>query len=182
MSPFPVVETERLTLRPYRPEDAERVLAIRSRLDVVRWLDNPPHHLMADLDEARAWIETAALRELDDPSDVRRAIVPHTTGVVAGTVLVAPLREVEGGHRGEHELGWHLHPDSTGHGWATEAAGVLADQAFAAGHRELVIGMYPDNHPSAAVALRLGAEDLGVLPDPWYGGESRQLRLRREHR
>ena len=31
---------------------------------------------------------------------------------------------------GEVEVGWHLHPDSWGHGYATEAAGALLRWAF----------------------------------------------------
>ena len=39
-------------------------------------------------------------------------------GPVAGTVLFKPLPNGVG----EVEVGWHLHPDSWGHGYATEAA------------------------------------------------------------
>jgi RimJ/RimL family protein N-acetyltransferase len=41
--------------------------------------------------------------------------------------------------------------------------------------------MWEDNAPSAAVARRLGAQDLGVRHDPWYGGQSRMFLLRPEH-
>ncbi len=177
MSSYPSVETERLTLRPYRDEDAPRVLDVLSRIEVVRWLGNPPFHLMADLDEALTWIARRHELETEDPATIFRAVVPHETGLVAGSVLVAPLRRIDGGHVGEYEIGWHLHPDSEGRGWATEAAGILARQAFAAGHDELVVDMYPDNHGSARVARRLGARDQGVQPDPWYGDESRVFLL-----
>lgn len=176
-----VVRTERLVLRPFEGRDAERVLAIRSRLDVIRWLDNPPFVLMEDLDEARRWIDQANKREADEPGKVRRAVEVRETGLMVGTVLVDTMERIDGGFVGEHELGWHLHPDSTGHGYATEAARALAVAAFDAGHEVLMIDMYPDNAPSLAVAQRLGALDHGLIADdPWYGGEGRLLELRPE--
>jgi hypothetical protein len=46
------IETERLILRAYTDADAPRVLSIHGRLDVIRWLDNPPYTPMTRLDEA----------------------------------------------------------------------------------------------------------------------------------
>ena len=46
------IDTERLVLRAYAEADAPRVLAIHSRLDVIRWLGNPPYVPMASLEEA----------------------------------------------------------------------------------------------------------------------------------
>lgn len=182
-SEFPErVETPRLAVRRFVDADAPRVLSILSRLDVIRWLDNPPFVPMADLDAARAWVVRVNARETEDPLQAWRALEVRETGVMAGTVLVSRMERIDGGFVGEYELGWHLHPDSAGHGYATEGAAAHARSAFAAGHASLVIGMYPDNAPSAAVARRLGAEDLGEVPDdPWYGGVSRHFTLRPEH-
>lgn len=178
----PVVRTDRLVVRPYEEADAPRVLAILSRLDVIRWLGNPPFVPMPDLDAARRWVEGVHRREREDPLQAWRAVEVAETGVVAGTVLVSRLERIDGGFVGEYELGWHLHPDSGGLGYATEAAAAHAASAFEAGHEELVVGMYPDNLPSLRVAQRLGAQDLGeVDDDPWYGGVSRHLLLRPEH-
>lgn len=178
----PVVRTERLLLRRYEESDAPRVLAIHGRLDVIRWLSNPPFVPMPDLDAARTWVHGVNARESDDPLVGWRAVEVVDTGVVAGSVLVAHLDRVDGGFVGEYQIGWHLHPDSSGHGYATEAAAALAHAAFAAGHEELLVDMYPDNTPSLRVALRLGAEDRGdVAEDPWYGGPGRVLALRPEH-
>ncbi|WP_229051489.1 GNAT family N-acetyltransferase [Aeromicrobium sp. Leaf350] len=178
---YPDVTTERFTLRPYRHEDAADVLAIHSLLEVVRWLDNPPFHLMPDEAAAVARVDEYLRIEADDPLCAFRAIVAHDTGRVVGTVLVSHCDRIDGGFVGEYQLGWHLHPDAHGHGYASTAARILAHQAFTAGLDELVIGMYPENVASAAVARRLGAFDRGVLPDPWYGGDSQLFALRSEH-
>jgi RimJ/RimL family protein N-acetyltransferase len=107
------IETARLLLRPFDHGDAPRVLDILSRIDVIRWLGNPPFVPMPDLDAARAWIDRWHDRE-DMPRHWARAVVVKETGVMAGTVLVAPMERIDGGYVGEHEVGWHLHPDSVG--------------------------------------------------------------------
>lgn len=178
---YPDVTTERFRLRPYHHGDAADLLAIHSLLEVIRWLDNPPFHVMVDEAEARERIDGYLAGEADDPLSVHRAIEEAESGRVVGSVLVARCARIEGGFVGEYELGWHLHPAAQGRGFATAAARLLAAQAFMAGHEKLVIGMYPDNEPSAAVALRLGAHDLGIGPDPWYGGDSRLFILRPPH-
>jgi len=162
------IETERLTLRSFVHADAERVLDIHSRIEVVRWLSDPPFVLMADLDEARTWIDNWNTGDVG-PASCGLAIEVRDTGVVAGTVMITkvpyPIRD-------ERQVGWHLHPDSVGHGYVTEAATLLIDRAFTAGLDEIWCGMYPDNHASAAVATRLRLIDRGIVPDPWYEGYS----------
>lgn len=163
------IETERLTLRPFVHSDAERVLDIHSRFEVVRWISDPPFVLMADLDEARTWIDNWNTGDVG-PASCGLAIEVRDTGVVAGTVMITKVPNAE---YDERQVGWHLHPDAVGHGYATEAAVPLIDRAFAAGLDEIWCGMYPDNEPSAAVATRLRLIDRGIVPDPWYEGYSR---------
>lgn len=166
------IETERLVLRPFVDEDAARVLQILSHPSVYPWLDDPPTEPMADLQAAHAWVRRVKEREATHRFDVRRAVEVRATGVVAGTVLVAPAIRKNGTDLGEHELGWHLHPDSWGHGYATEAAAAMLDRVFALGLPDVWVGMMVENHASRAVAERLGLPFQGVRPDPWYEGES----------
>ena len=59
------LETERLLIRPWRHEDADRLLDLLSRLEVVKWLGDGEPVLMKDLDEAHTRINRYA--ERDDP-------------------------------------------------------------------------------------------------------------------
>ena len=170
------METERLRLRPYVADDAPRLLDILGRPEVVRWLGNPVP--MADLDAALEWIDSKRRREEADPFDVARAVVVRETGLVAGTVSVSRChRRDTGEFVGEYEVGWTLHPDSVGHGYATEAARALIDDVLARGLPEVWCGMWVDNDASKHVAERLGLPFLGVQQDPWYDGESRLYRV-----
>ena len=67
------------------------------------------------------------------------------------------------------EVGWHLHPDAWGRGYATEAARSAMDRAFAGGLAEIYAVVYPGNDRSVAVTHRLGMRPLGPQTR-WYGG------------
>jgi len=77
---------------------------------------------------------------------------------------------------GEVEVGWHLHPDSWGHGYATEAARAVIDRGFGAGVAEVYAVVRPGNEASIAVCRRLGMTPLGRLRR-WYDAELEAYRL-----
>jgi RimJ/RimL family protein N-acetyltransferase len=156
------IHTSRLLLRPWRHDEADRVLAIYSRLDVVRWLGDGPPWIMADLDEAHRTIDRWAAR-FDVPPLGCWAVEVTETGAVAGTVTLAALP----GPGDDVEVAWHLHPDSHGHGYATEAARAVLAHGFAGGLAEVLALTHTDNERSQAVCRRLGMQDRGD-EQPWY--------------
>ena len=67
------------------------------------------------------------------------------------------------------EVGYALHQDAWGKGYATEACAAAIDWAFATlGWHEVIHCIAPDNTASQAVALRLGSRNSGPgkLPPP----------------
>lgn len=173
-----------MQLQPVDPGDpahVEAILDIHSRPEIIRWLEDPSVLPMASAQEARAWLERHAQYVAADSRQFQRMIRVGEARRVVGHVSIGPLFRQNGGFVGEYEIGWTLRPSATGYGYATRAARALAGEAFADGAEELVIDMWEDNAPSAAVARRLGAQDLGVRDDPWYGGQSRMFLLHPEH-
>lgn len=152
--------SERLAMRPWRPDEAERLLDIRRRPEVARWLGDPEP--WDDVEHARAMIHQWAAEE--DPPLGIWAIVPDGTDLPVGTVR---LKHLPGSD--EVEVGWYLHPESRGHGYAVEAAGAALRHATQAGIPRVWAIMWPHNRASARVAEGAGMVDLGVRPDPWYG-------------
>lgn len=61
----------------------------------------------------------------------------------------------------EVEIGWHLHPDAWGSGYATEAAATVVADAFARGQDRILAVTHPENSPSQAVCRRIGMRSLG---------------------
>jgi RimJ/RimL family protein N-acetyltransferase len=171
-------ETERLVLRPWREADADRFADMYSRWDVVRYLGRDPKVLEGGRDEAlRRMARWAELGSDDGLFGIWAAEV-RATGTVAGTVLLKHLPDAEGNPTDDVEVGWHLHPDSWGHGYATEAARGAVQRGFDAGVEELWAVVYAGNEPSMAVARRLGMTPQGPT-DRWYGLEMESFLLRR---
>lgn len=158
--------TDRLLIRPWRHEEAARLLDILSRLEVVRWLGDGEPKLMEDLDEAHERIDRYTARDV--PPLGMWAVERVEDRVVVGTVLLMTLPDAE---HDEVEIGWHLHPDSWGRGYATEAARAVLGHAFAAGLPEVIAVSHTDNYASQAVMRRLDMEDRGIT-DKWYEEES----------
>ena len=161
------LETERLAIRPWRHEEAERLLDIMSRIEVMKWLGDGPPVLLTTLGQAHERIDRYADRA--DPPRGVWAIERTSDGVPVGTVLLLTL---PGDEHGEVEIGWHLHPDSWGFGYATEAARAVLAHGFAAGLPEIIAVAHPPNEASIAVMRRLGMSDRGIV-EKWYAEPSR---------
>lgn len=166
--------SKRLEIRPWRIDEAERLLEVRSLPEIARWLSDPEP--WTDLEQAREMIREWASIDLGEPRLGTWAIVPSASGVPVGTIS---LKRLPGSH--EIEIGWYLHPDAHGRGYAVEAATAVLRHAAHVGIERVWAIMWPDNLASAKVAQRAGMIDLGVRPDPWYGSatdpDSRMFRL-----
>jgi RimJ/RimL family protein N-acetyltransferase len=162
-----LLRTPRLRLRSWTtsPADLARLADIYSRDEVTRWIGGPPTVPPADL-PAR-W---AAITTLDGRFGCWA--VEREDGVPAGTVLFKPLPNGVG----EVEVGWHLHPDSWGHGYATEAARAVVQRGFEEGLPEVYAVVRPGNEPSLAVCRRLGMQHLGRMRR-WYDVDLEAFRL-----
>lgn len=168
------LETERLLIRPWRHIEAPRLLDILSRVEVMKWLGDGPPQLVTELAEAHVRIDRYDQR--DDPPLGMWAVERRSDGIVLGTVLLLTLPNDE---HGEVEIGWHLHPDSWGSGYATEAARAVLGHGFAAGLPEIIAVAHTDNDGSIAVMQRLGMTDHGIV-EKWYEEPSRCFSMTRE--
>jgi RimJ/RimL family protein N-acetyltransferase len=171
-----LVETPRLLIRPWSHAEAERLLDIQSRPEVVKWLGDGEPVLMQDLDEAHERIERYHRRSESPPLGFWAVEVRGTAEAparVAGSVLLLTLPHAD---HGEVEIGWHLHPDSWGRGYASEAATAVLQHGFDGGLGEILAVTHTDNEPSMAVCRRLGMDDLGVI-EKYYEGASRLFRM-----
>lgn len=166
-------ETERTVVRPWRRDEADRMLDTYSRWEVSRWLGAEPK-VMEGLDAAHAGIERWSARNEEPGFAGIWAVELKATGVVAGTAL---LVELNGGD-GEYEVGWHFHPDSWGHGYATEIGRGALELGWANGLEEAYAVVIPGNDKSMAVCRRLGMVHQG-RSTKYYGVELEVFHLPR---
>lgn len=160
----PPQPSARLSFREWTLADAPVILDLYSRPDVYRFLGATPAPV-ADLAEARARITRWGERAREPWSGIWAVLVD---GKPVGTGLLVSLPRSDGLPSDAVEIGWHLHPDSWGRGYATEMGQALIAHAHTHGRRPVRAVVYPDNGASRAVCRRLGLTEVG-LTDRWYG-------------
>lgn len=173
---LPTLLTERLVLRPWGPSDVDAAHDIYSRWEVARFLGATPR-AWASRDEAVAAVTRWSA--LEGPLHGVWAIVRSGESAPIGSALMK-LLPISGSRTpsADTEVGWHLHPDAWGSGFATEAAARLLDHAWTHGLGEVFAVTYPENVASQAVCRRLGMESLG-LTDRYYDVTSSLFRVGR---
>jgi RimJ/RimL family protein N-acetyltransferase len=165
-----VLKTERLWIRWYRDSDSDRLFDTLSRWEVAQWLGDAPR-AMVDREEAVQRI--ARWRSISE-TDARHGVWASEvkdSGVVAGCALLVPAPDPDQRYGGAIEIGWHLHPDSWGNGYAREAGIAVMTKGFADGLREVHAFVAPANAPSARVCEAIGMRRDGISRDQWYKGE-----------
>lgn len=147
--------TPRLTLRSARPDDLEAMHAVLSDPRATRWWSTPPHE---SLDQTTTWLEGMIANGPDQPD-----FVIERDGRVIGKAGFWRLPDV----------GYILHPDYWGQGFAAEAVGAAVDHVFATRDLdELTADVDPENAASIRLLERLGFVRTGYAERTWnVGGE-----------
>jgi len=148
------VRTQRLLLRPFRPDDVDDVHRASQDAETQRWISALP--VPYTREDARRFVEDMAMRERTDRLGL--SVVVEDEAGFAGTAGIY-LRP---GRLGP-EIGYTIAPWARGRGYATETARALADWGL--GHGAPRVHVYVDvrNVPSLAVARRAGFEQEGVV-------------------
>jgi RimJ/RimL family protein N-acetyltransferase len=140
-----------ISLRAFERDDYEQFCAYRCRPDVARYMRWSPD----DRKQARTALRDRVKHHtLQSPGDrLCPAIIDTATGQVIGELMLAwkPDDNRQG------EIGFALHPDHQGKGYAQTAAGELLRVGFdEVGLHRIAGGCDPRNGPSAALMTRLG--------------------------
>ena len=153
-----MLQTDRLTLRPWRLDDAEAALRIFGDTEVARWLC-PAMERVADTSAMRLLLQQWILEDARAPAPAGRwAIELSADARVVGGVALLYLPP--GGE--DIEIGVQLAPEMWGRGLASEAGHRVAHYALAHdGVEEVFAVMRPTNKRAAAMAKRIGMEWVG---------------------
>jgi RimJ/RimL family protein N-acetyltransferase len=144
---FPTLETERLLLRPFRPDDFDAYAEMCSDPEVMRYLTGAP------LSRPEAWRHMAFIvGHWHLLGYGMWAVEEKATGNFLGRI---GFNNPEGWPA--FELGWTLARRYWGRGYASEGARAALAHAFTAMGRDHVISLIlPGNQSSIRVAERLG--------------------------
>jgi ribosomal-protein-alanine N-acetyltransferase len=145
---MPVLETARLTLRPFREKDVDLLAELMANTDFMRF----------SLGVFSREQTTGFLEKLVDWE--RRGLPSQFAVIHRGSNRLIGYcgffhQQVDG--RDEIEIGYRLHPDYWGRGLATEAARAVRDHGFRDWKLSRVISLiHSENVPSRRVAEKNG--------------------------
>ena len=118
-NPFPVLKTERLTLRQLVSSDANEIFALRSNDSVNKYLNRKP---AKSIDDAKTFIETIN-KNIQRNDSIYWAITLTGTNKLIGTICLFDLSD----DNLKAEIGYELLPDFQGKGIMQETASKVID-------------------------------------------------------
>ena len=143
-----IIETERLLLREFVPDDADALAAVISDPATMRFYPEP-----RDRAGVESWIERNRQRYRDYGHGLWAMVLKSSGEVVGDCGLARQMVD----DVNEIEIGYHLRRDLWGQGLAPEAAGACRDYGFERlGAERLIALIRPANLPSRRVAEKVG--------------------------
>lgn len=152
---MPEIRTERLVLRPATGGDLKAFHGILSDARATAYWSTPPH---ADIAQTQHWVASMVAIEPGEGED----FVIELNGEVIG----------KAGFFRFPEIGFILHPDAWGKGYAREALRPVLKRAF--DHHKLAAveaDVDPRNEASLRLLKRLGFAEVGRADRTWKIGD-----------
>ena len=147
-----MLETDRLLLRPLVASDADAIYALRSDAEIMRYIREPQNRR-----ETENWIRLVSSRWQKDKLGFC-GVVEKKTGVLTGWCGVWHLAETD-----EVEIGYAIAKEFWRRGFATEAAEVLLEYAFAQIKPDKITAVAePGNTASRRVMEKLGMKFVRI--------------------
>ncbi len=143
-----ILETERLVLREFEPEDLDALLKVLGDPVAMQYYPAP-----FDRAGVEAWIRRNMERYARDGFGLWGIVLKDSRELIGDCGCV--LQKVEG--RQEIEIGYHVRRDLWGRGLATEAAAACMLHAFGSlGMKRIISMIRPENMASRRVAEKNG--------------------------
>ena len=157
MTGHPVIATARLILRPWKAEDAERVVQLAGRREIADTMISVPHPFTRQY--ADEWISGHA-GAFQRGEALHFAITEAETAAVVGAI---ELRSINAEHRNA-ELSCWIGLDCWRLGYATEAASTVLRYGFEHLHLNRIAAFHMVRNPASGRALaKIGMKPEGLL-------------------
>jgi ribosomal-protein-alanine N-acetyltransferase len=145
---MPILDTPRLILREFVPDDAHALARVLSDPEAMRFYPAP-----FDRSRVEDWIARNCCRYAKDGHGLWAVVLKANSEFIGDCGLV--VQEVDGAN--EVEIAYHVRRDLWGQGFATEAARACRDYGFARLPVDRLISIiHPENLASVRVAEKNG--------------------------
>lgn len=144
-----ILESKRLIIRPYTPEDVQKLYGILSDPETMAFWPKP-----FSLSQVEDWIQHRGLEKYGDGIG-RCGVYLRETGELVGDAGI--VNQILDG-KPEYDLGYIIHAKYWGHGYGGEAAAEIMRYGF----EELRLPRLCANMPAEHISSRKVAEKLGM--------------------
>lgn len=156
-----ILETQRLILREYTPDDFDALFAIVGDADTMKHYPKPYD------ERGTKWWITWSLGHYEKHGFGFWAVILSETGELIGNCGLT-MQIIDGEEL--PEIGYHIHKNHWNRGYAKEAAAAVRDWAWEnTDYRALYSYMTKDNEASVKTAASIGMEKTGEFTDKHYG-------------
>jgi RimJ/RimL family protein N-acetyltransferase len=165
------LRTRRLVLRLMSPADVDAIHDYQRRADVCRYLLFEPRTRDEVVEKVAKHARADTLAA--DGDYFQLALQLADGGEFDGRLIGDSYFTIASTEHARAEIGWTMHPDFTGRGYATEAARAVLDLAFSTlGVHRVYAELDVRNDASIAVCRRLGMREEGhFVEDMMFKGE-----------
>lgn len=161
---LPVLESKRLIILPWIPEvDAPQPFGIYGSSNVSSCMGCEGFHTQKE--------NVSYSDKLNDETGFW-AILGKQTQELMGGILLRKLFDINENPTSNYEIGWHIHQEAWGKGYATEAALIIMNYGFHTLNLPALIAIIdPKNTASLKVAKKLGMTSLGITDNYYNKGQ-----------
>ena len=153
------LKTARLVMKPYEERDKDAMVDILCNEEIKKTFMIPDF-------ETRLEAEKLFYKLME----FSRSDGHFEYGIYLNGKLIGFLNDcdIEGG---EIEVGYVIHPDFKGKGYATEALAAAIEELFRMGYHRVTAGFFEENTPSRRVMEKCGMTKIDLEEDEEYRGK-----------
>lgn len=154
------IQTERLTLKPYSQDDVESLVELLTNSEITTTFMVPDFETK---EKAIALAEKLiAFSQLDDTKHLEY-------GIYLDNRLIGFINDC-GIENNEIEIGYVVHPDYQGHGYATESVRAIISELRDMGFQKITAGFFVENIASHRVLEKCGMKPSNCTEEEEYRG------------
>ena len=140
------IDTPRLTLKPYEPQDRERLAELLMNEEITKTF------MVPDYPAREQYLELAdKLISFSQPEDE----VHLECGIFLGSRLIGFINDC-GIEDSAIEIGYVIHPEYQKHGYASEAVNAVIHELWDMGFQRITAGFFEENEASRRVMEKCG--------------------------
>lgn len=156
-----IIKTKRLTMKPYTKEDVDGLVELLTNQEITKTFMVPEFESTEQAENLAK--KLVAFSQVEDTKHLEYGI--YLDGKLIGFVNDC------GANEDEIEIGYVIHPDYHGQGYATEAVQAIFGELREMGFHKVIAGFFEENLASCHVMEKCGMRPNGVTEEEEYRGK-----------